>query len=200
MMRQQAQVREFHHAFNHPSSDSPTLPSMELALKRVKWTQEELEEFIEAVEAGDLVSAYDAVIDAAYFVIGTADVLGMDLEYGFDVVHASNMAKLGPDGKAIYGHDGKVVKPEGWEPPEPKLMVLVDQMKRDALLRQVARRLALTGDLREASELLDGKVTTAELAQMSMWAMDIENEPAPEPETDPEPEKDIETEPKDVTG
>jgi predicted HAD superfamily Cof-like phosphohydrolase len=40
----------------------------------------------------------------------------------FDIVQAANMAKLGPDGKPIIRpEDGKIMKPEGWEPPEEKL-------------------------------------------------------------------------------
>lgn len=35
----------------------------------------------------------------------------------FQLVHASNMAKLGPDGKAIRDASGRVVKPEGWKAP-----------------------------------------------------------------------------------
>jgi predicted HAD superfamily Cof-like phosphohydrolase len=36
-------------------------------------------------------------------------------------VQTANMAKLGEDGKPIYGEDGKVKKPDGWLAPEPLL-------------------------------------------------------------------------------
>ena len=35
----------------------------------------------------------------------------------FNEVHRSNMAKL-VDGKVIRREDGKVLKPEGWQPPQ----------------------------------------------------------------------------------
>jgi hypothetical protein len=35
----------------------------------------------------------------------------------FDEVHSSNMTKLGPDGKAIFREDGKVMKPESYRQP-----------------------------------------------------------------------------------
>ena len=37
--------------------------------------------------------------------------------YPFNEVHRSNMAKL-VDGKVIRREDGKVLKPEGWQPPQ----------------------------------------------------------------------------------
>jgi len=37
----------------------------------------------------------------------------------FAEVHRSNMAKL-VDGKVIRREDGKVLKPEGWTPPDVK--------------------------------------------------------------------------------
>lgn len=43
--------------------------------------------------------------------------LGLEIKELFDEVHRSNMDKLGPDGKPIYREDKKVLKPEGWEPP-----------------------------------------------------------------------------------
>jgi predicted HAD superfamily Cof-like phosphohydrolase len=35
----------------------------------------------------------------------------------FNEVHRSNMAKL-VDGKVLRRDDGKVLKPEGWQPPQ----------------------------------------------------------------------------------
>lgn len=42
--------------------------------------------------------------------IATATVLGFPFERGFVEVHASNMSKLGADGKPIYREDGKILK------------------------------------------------------------------------------------------
>jgi predicted HAD superfamily Cof-like phosphohydrolase len=37
------------------------------------------------------------------------------------------MAKLWPDGKPHYNpKDGKVIKPEGWEDPAPKIKAYID--------------------------------------------------------------------------
>ena len=39
---------------------------------------------------------------------------------GFREVHRSNMAKVGPGGKVLRREDGKILKPEGWTPPDLK--------------------------------------------------------------------------------
>ena len=45
----------------------------------------------------------------------------------FDIVQKANMAKLWPDGKPHYNpKDGKVIKPDGWEDPAPKIKAYID--------------------------------------------------------------------------
>lgn len=142
MYEMQQKAMEFHEGFGHPVADGPTLIPMELAEKRAKWMREEVQEFLDAVEAGDIVGMYDALIDIAYFLMGTAVVTGFDLEPGFNVVHEANMAKLGPDGKPIYGDDGKVQKPEGWVAPEERLIPLIEQQIEDGEVYALAMSLA----------------------------------------------------------
>ena len=48
--------------------------------------------------------------DLIYVLLGTAVAFNIDLNEVFSEVHRSNMSKLGPDGKAIYREDGKVLK------------------------------------------------------------------------------------------
>lgn len=42
----------------------------------------------------------------------------------FAAVHASNMAKA-PNGVVIRREDGKVLKPEGWEPPTEAIRAIL---------------------------------------------------------------------------
>ena len=79
---------------------------------------EEVEEYAEAARAGDLVEVLDALADIGYILAGTIINHGMQHIYddAFDEVHRSNMAKL-VDGKVLRREDGKVMKPEGWQPP-----------------------------------------------------------------------------------
>ena len=77
-----------------------------------------------AEELGELDSAtspeehLDALIDLIYVTVGAGIALGHDMEKAWREVHRTNMNKLPPRGKPIIREDGKVVKPEGWEPPK----------------------------------------------------------------------------------
>ena len=86
---------------------------------RIKLLTEEVEEYAEAARAGDLVEVLDALADIGYILAGTIINHGMQNIYddAFDEVHRSNMAKL-VDGKVLRREDGKVMKPEGWQPPQ----------------------------------------------------------------------------------
>ncbi|WP_369792722.1 hypothetical protein [Exiguobacterium sp. AB2] len=80
-----------------------------------------------------LVGQGDALTDALYFVMGSFVELGLDPVPLFEIVQRANMAKLGPDGKPILREsDNKIMKPEGWMPPEPELEAEV--------LRQMAKK------------------------------------------------------------
>lgn len=69
-----------------------------------------------------VVGQSDALVDAFYFLAGTFVEIGVEPQTLFDIVQDANMAKLGADGKPILREgDGKIMKPEGWEPPEAKL-------------------------------------------------------------------------------
>lgn len=64
----------------------------------------------------DLVGVYDAIVDIDYVNTGAAITFGLDLESGFNEVHASNMSKF-VDGKAVKNELGKVIKgPNYWKP------------------------------------------------------------------------------------
>lgn len=69
-----------------------------------------------------LVGQGDALTDGQYFISGSFVEVGLNPTPLFDIVQGANMAKLGADGKPILREsDGKIMKPEGWQPPEPKL-------------------------------------------------------------------------------
>lgn len=85
-----------------------------------------LEELVEFMRADTLEDQVDALTDAMYFIIGTFTLIGVRPEAIFDIVHAANMGKVGPDGKVIRDANGKIRKPEGWQQkyaPESKIIV-----------------------------------------------------------------------------
>lgn len=70
----------------------------------------------------DLLGVYDAIVDIDYVNTGAAVTFGLDLESGFNEVHASNMSKF-VDGKALKDDLGKVIKgPNYWAPDLTKFI------------------------------------------------------------------------------
>ena len=112
-------VKDFHQAFGQRIGEKPELPDIEERKLRIKLLDEEVFEYTDAEYADDLVEIADALADIIYIACGTAVSYGIPLDDVFEEVHASNMAKL-VDGKVIRRADGKVQKPEGWQPPDIK--------------------------------------------------------------------------------
>ncbi|CAG9611275.1 hypothetical protein BACCIP111899_00447 [Bacillus rhizoplanae] len=124
-------VAKMHEIFGHPVADIPTKLTEERAKIRASFMQEELEEFLEANTVED---QYDALIDLIYFAFGTFAEMGVRPDKGFEIVNNANMAKLFPDGKPRFREgDGKILKPEGWEAPEPQLRAEIERQRQEAL-------------------------------------------------------------------
>lgn len=125
-------VKEFHRAFGCPYSDKPVLLSKKRALERKGYMDEELTEFIEATEDGDIVEQADSMIDLLYFALGTLVEMGVEPQRLFNIVHRANMSKLWADGKPhCRESDSKIIKPDTWEDPHEKLKAEIErQMKK----------------------------------------------------------------------
>lgn len=119
-------VREFHDAFGVTRPTRPALPPQEVIDLRIELIREEFEELKEALEAGDIIGAADAVADLLVVVYGSGDVFGMDVDRLFSEVHRSNMSKLLPDGSVLKRQDGKVLKGPDYSPPD-LLFILANQ-------------------------------------------------------------------------
>jgi predicted HAD superfamily Cof-like phosphohydrolase len=107
----QDDVRAFHEALGIPVGESPAIRRAEL---RATLIEEEATETCEAIRAGELVEAIDGLCDLLCVTYGAALEFGVDLAPFWAEVHESNMAKAGGPVRA----DGKVLKPEGWQPPD----------------------------------------------------------------------------------
>ncbi len=117
-----AMVAEFHSSFKIPLQNSPVIPEKERCELRYKLIREELEEFREAYEKGDLVEVADALADLQYVVFGSVLEFGLQDKFVelFQEVQRSNMSKLDEQGQAIFREDGKVMKSNLWSPPNLK--------------------------------------------------------------------------------
>ena len=121
MDKQLQQLRQFHQRFACHIEETPTaeLPPG-IGEVRARLMQEELDEYREALAAGDLVGIADALSDLLYVVMGTYLSHGLQdkAERLFDEVHRSNMSKLDEHGQPKYRADGKVLKSELYLPPD----------------------------------------------------------------------------------
>lgn len=111
-------VREWHEAFGLPVADSPTLLPEDRWDLRWDLIIEELNEFIEALEEGDLEHAAKELGDLSWVVQGVAVEMGVDLDLVVGAIAKSNMSKLDDDGKPIFREDGKVLKGSNYKEPD----------------------------------------------------------------------------------
>lgn len=83
----------------------------------LRWNliKEEYEEVMDAITPDNLLKE---LADLVYVTYGFAATFGWNLDEAVRRVHASNMSKLGEDGKPIYREDGKVLKGPHYEAPD----------------------------------------------------------------------------------
>jgi len=108
---------EFRNAFKIPNSLSGRTRQKNLIV-------EEFKEFLEADQSMVLMHPQDReatlkeLADLIYVCAQYAENMNWDIEQALRRVHASNMSKLGEDGKPIYREDGKVLKGPNYQPPD----------------------------------------------------------------------------------
>jgi len=70
------------------------------------------------------VEGFDAVLDLIVVLIGFGLSNGWPMQDGWDEVVRSNMAKVDPvTGQVRRRDDGKILKPEGWTPPDLESLI-----------------------------------------------------------------------------
>ena len=121
MQKQLAQVETFQKSFNSVYNTEPTLLKEEDWKLRYKLSLEELDEYKEACEQGDIVEIFDAILDRLFLAFGDAVSHGLQdkLIDGFNEVVASNMSKLDEVGLPIINGENGV-----WDESRPKGKIL----------------------------------------------------------------------------
>lgn len=110
-------IFHFHTKFGLQPQAQPRELEPEMLEFRIKFMQEELDEYINAKTLADRL---DALVDLTYVVLGTAYQHGFNFDEAWRRVHAANMRKV----RATSANDSKrgsvldVVKPPDWEPPD----------------------------------------------------------------------------------
>ena len=111
-------VGDFMEAFGQDVQLEPTWPDFNTRELRLELIAEELDELSDAVADRDMIQIADALTDLLYVVYGAGHAFGIDFDECFQEVHASNMSKLGENGRPIYREDGKVMKGPGYFEPD----------------------------------------------------------------------------------
>ena len=101
---------------NPPSFPVQENPQSDLYKELVR---EEIKEFWEADEANDDVERLDACFDMIWVIVGYARSRGWDMNKAWAHGAATNLSKIDPEtGLVRRREDGKILKPEGWQPPD----------------------------------------------------------------------------------
>ncbi len=116
-------VADFHRATDLPVLTVPAWPADERIDLRVELIVEEIvRELLTAIARRDMVGTSNGIADGIVVLIGAAHEFGIPLAAEWVAVDRSNMAKAVPqaDGtmKVVRRPDGKILKPEGWAPPD----------------------------------------------------------------------------------
>ena len=111
-------VKTFMQIFGQEVKNKPSFPDPKIQNLRFELIKEELEELKVALDQKNLKEVADALTDILYVTYGAGHAFGIDLDKCFDEVQASNMSKLGADGKPIYNESGKVMKGPNYFQPD----------------------------------------------------------------------------------
>jgi predicted HAD superfamily Cof-like phosphohydrolase len=109
-------VKDFQQKFSQIVNEKPVHLTKRKLEERLKFMQEELDEFEAGVIEQDLAQQADALVDIVYVALGTAVMLGLPWNELWNDVHRANMAKV--PGQTHRGNLVDVMKPEGWVGPK----------------------------------------------------------------------------------
>jgi phosphoribosyl-ATP pyrophosphohydrolase len=139
----------------------PAVPTM-LGADRQEWAmaalKEELVEFEDACEAGDVVEAADALVDLVYFALGRLIEMGVPPLAVMDGVQEANMVKRRGELSKRPGSLGcDAVKPEGWTPPDHSWLLNLQLTDLRAFAEGAAQREAISPVWLELQALRESK-------------------------------------------
>ena len=128
MKKQIESVEAFHNAFGQDNGKYPRPLDEHGFNLRHSLMKEENDEYLEACYKNSLVDIADALGDQLYILCGTILRHGMQhiIEDVFDEIQASNMSKLGEDGKPVLRDDLKILKGPNYFKPDLTKFIKVD--------------------------------------------------------------------------
>lgn len=112
--------------FMRAAGHTPDPKRVSLYLDLVREEIGELEEAMASLYASEnkqdeqlaKADTLDAICDSIWVLIGLAKVMDLPLEWGWDEVTITNLKKIDAElGSVIRDANGKIMKPDGWRPP-----------------------------------------------------------------------------------
>jgi len=104
--------------FMNAAGQTTTENNLDQAKLYHRLINEEFQEFCDARLANDDVETIDACFDMIWVIVGYMQSRGWDCEKIWDEGALSNLKKIDKNTKKVLKReDGKVLKPEGWQPP-----------------------------------------------------------------------------------
>jgi predicted HAD superfamily Cof-like phosphohydrolase len=118
-------ILEFHRKFQLPLPSKPKPLPKNLSDFRLKFLNEELNEYERALQLEDYEGQLDALVDLVYVAMGTAAMQGYNFAEAWRRVHAANMSKVRAKSKDESKRNSEydVVKPKNWKAPCLKNLV-----------------------------------------------------------------------------
>ncbi len=102
---------------DYPNKPDPNIS--DLASLYLRLIEEEWDEFWEAEAASNDAEQLDACFDMIWVIIGYMYARGWNPILAWEEGAKSNLSKVdAKTGKVIRREDGKILKPEGWQPPD----------------------------------------------------------------------------------
>jgi predicted HAD superfamily Cof-like phosphohydrolase len=104
--------------FHTACDQKPSWDLFKLYINLIDEEWNELHDALDAQENPDMVEVLDALVDILVVTMGAVRAGGMDGKGAWEEVMRTNFAKIDPQtGKVRKREDGKILKPEGWQPP-----------------------------------------------------------------------------------
>ena len=130
-----SQALEFRANFNQPILSNFTrygFIKKKLYQMQMTLIEEECNEFLNAADKlltephpiENRVDVLKELADLIYVCYQFAATYNLDLDEALDRIHKSNMSKLDEQGNPIYRKDGKVLKSDGYKPPQLEDLVV----------------------------------------------------------------------------
>lgn len=90
--------------------------------------------YLTAPTLENMEEVIDGGVDTVYVVMQLFRALGINFDYHWALVHGKNMEKRDlATGLVRKREDGKVLKPEGWTPPEHLPLILMQRNRQEAI-------------------------------------------------------------------